>query len=76
MKSVKLGNSAADEADACAPPSAEDLANLGNFFERMKKLGAAGVRIGNVAIQFAPAPMAIPKRRAGSDDETLYHSAG
>jgi hypothetical protein len=66
----------ADAGDACAPVDAETLRAMGDFVERMRGMGAAGVRIGGVAVQFAP-QMEIPKHRPGSSsrDETLYHSS-
>jgi len=51
------------------------LRAIGDFVERMRGLGAGGVRIGGIAVQFAPPQMEIPKHRPTSRDETLYHSS-
>lgn len=59
-----------------APIDGPTLEVVGDFMDRMRKLGASGARIGAIAVQFAPAPMSPPPRRgSGNDDETLFHSS-
>ena len=58
-----------------APIDGETLQVVGDFMDRMRQLGASGARVGAIAVQFAPAPIAPSRRGPDSDDETLFHSS-